>query len=222
MCCRPSVGVAFFIAAILVALAELGDKTQLLVLAFAARYRPVSVLMGVAVAVVMLQLIATIAGGAVGALVPERLVAVGAGLLFVLFGVVTWHTPGEDGAGEGRGRSTRFGPVLTVALAFFVAELGDKTQLLTLSIAAEPGAALRTLGSFVPVGVAPDPRRLSTMIGVWLGSSAGMLVADGVAIAIGSVLGAKLPERIVRRVAAVVFVLFGAVTLVSAFIGRGA
>jgi putative Ca2+/H+ antiporter (TMEM165/GDT1 family) len=108
--------------------------------------------------------------------------------------------------------------VFTVAAAFFVAELGDKTQLMTVSIAADPSAALRTLERVVPGLQAPAAGAVGTMVGVWLGSTLGMLLADGVALLIGFLLGARLPERLIRRFAAVVFVLFGVVTLVSAFV----
>ena len=214
-------GVAFLIAAVLVTLAELGDKTQLLVLAFAARYRPVPVLIGVTIAVLALQLLATVVGRAAGAMLPERLISIVAGLLFIGFGVWTWRDSGDDGGEQEAEPPSRFGPIIAVATAFFVAELGDKTQLMTISIAADPAAALRTLGSVAPAVTPPDPGALGTSVGVWFGSTVGMLIADGLAIAVGAVLGQKLPEKLIRRVAAVVFVVFGLVTLASVFIGNG-
>jgi putative Ca2+/H+ antiporter (TMEM165/GDT1 family) len=213
------VGAAFLIALLLVTLAELGDKTQLLVLALAARYRPTHVIVGVAIAVLLLQLIAVLLGTVAGSLLPEKAVAIVAGLLFIGFGVWTWRDASGDEEDEQiaeRGRG--LGPVLTVAAAFFVAELGDKTQLMTVSIAADPSAALRTLEQVIPGLQPPAAGTAGTMIGVWLGSTLGMLLADGVALLIGFLLGARLPERLIRRMAAVVFVLFGVVTLVSAFV----
>jgi len=213
------VGAAFLIALLLVTLAELGDKTQLLVLALAARYRPTHVIVGVAIAVLLLQLIAVLLGTVAGSLLPEKAVAIVAGLLFIGFGVWTWRDASGDEEDEQiaeRGRG--LGPVLTVAAAFFVAELGDKTQLMTVSIAADPSAALRTLERVIPGLQPPAAGTAGTMIGVWLGSTLGMLLADGVALLIGFLLGARLPERLIRRFAAVVFVLFGVVTLVSAFV----
>ena len=212
-------GAAFLIALLLVTLAELGDKTQLLVLALAARYRPTHVIVGVAIAVLLLQLIAVLLGTVAGSLLPEKAVAIVAGLLFIGFGVWTWRDASGDEEDEQiaeRGRG--LGPVLTVAAAFFVAELGDKTQLMTVSIAADPSAALRTLEQVIPGLQPPAAGTAGTMIGVWLGSTLGMLLADGVALLIGFLLGARLPERLIRRFAAVVFVLFGVVTLVSAFV----
>lgn len=212
-------GAAFLIAFLLVGLAELGDKSQLLLLTFAARYRPLKVVVGAAIAIFALQLLSVAIGQAVGALLPEKLIAVVAGLLFIAFGVMTWRNSGEDGEEESAPKFARFGPILTVTAALLVAELGDKTQLMTVSIAADPAAALRTLGSFADGIRAPEAGTLTTSLGVWLGSSLGFLAADAIAIVVGAVLGARLPERVISRVSAVVFVLFGIVTLASAFVG---
>ena len=78
--------------------------------------------------------------------------------------------------------------ILTVGTAFFLAELGDKTMLATVTLATHESA-----------------------LGTWVGSTAGMVAADAIAIAIGRVLGARLPERAIRIGAAVAFVVFGAV-----------
>ncbi len=207
-------------AFLLVALAELGDKSQLLLVAFAARYRPLSVLAGAAIAVAALQLLAVAAGGLAGSLLPTALVAVVAGIAFIVFGVLTWRGPSGGVAEDGRGAVWRSGPVLTVAAAFFLAEFGDKTQLMTVSIAADPAAAFRTLGAIAAGFPAPEAGASGTLIGVWSGSTLGMLAADAVAIALGAAAGHRLPERVIRRVAAVVFIVFGVITLVSAFVIR--
>lgn len=212
--------VAFLIAFVLVGLAELGDKSQLLLLTFACRYKPLKVLVGTALAVFVLQLASVAIGSAVGALLPERLVAAVAGVLFIGFGVLTWRSAGEPGEGEEEVRPSRFGPVLTVAAALLLAEFGDKTQLMTVSIAADPAAALRTLGSLGGSLHAPSAGTFATSFGVWLGSSLGFIAADAIAIVVGAVLGARLPERLIARLSAVVFVLFGAITLASAFLGE--
>lgn len=209
---------AVLIAFVLVALAELGDKSQLLLVAFAARHRPLKVLAGAALAVFALQGLAVTFGRVVGSLVPDRVVAVAAGLLFIGFGVAAWRDSHDADGEDGPGRASRFGPVLTVALAFFVAEFGDKTQLLTMSIAADPAAALRGLGALGAALPVPETGSMSTALGVWLGSSLGMLAADAIAIAVGAIAGARLPARRIARFSAVVFVVFGLVTLASAFV----
>jgi putative Ca2+/H+ antiporter (TMEM165/GDT1 family) len=160
-------------------------------------------------------------GGVRGRLATVRKGTAVAGLLFIGFGVWTWRDSGDDGGEQEAEPPSRFGPIIAVATAFFVAELGDKTQLMTISIAADTAAALRTLGSVAPAVTPPDPGALGTSVGVWFGSTVGMLIADGLAIAVGAVLGQKLPEKLIRRVAAVVFVVFGLVTLASVFIGNG-
>lgn len=209
---------AFLIAFVLVGLAELGDKSQLLLLGFAARYRPVKVIVGAAIAIGILQALGVVAGGLIGAYLPERVVAVAAGLLFIGFGIATWRARGE-GSEDGDPRPVRFGPILTVAAALLIGELGDKTQVMTMSIAADPAASIRALGALGAGLTPPEAGALSTGFGVWLGSSLGFLVADMVAIVTGAVLGSRLPERAISRVSAVVFVLFGVMTLVSAFAG---
>lgn len=215
-------GAAFAIAFVLVALAELGDKSQLLLLAFAARYRPLKVVIGAALAIFTLQLASVAIGRVAGELLPGRLVAIVAGALFVVFGVVTWRGADERDDGDGAVSPARFGPILTVAGALLLAELGDKTQLMTVSIAADPAAALRTMGSLAPAIEAPGPGAFTTALGVWLGSSLGFLAADGLAIGLGALLGSRLPARPIARVSAVVFVVFGAITLASAFVGPAA
>lgn len=212
-------GAAFILAFVLVGLAELGDKSQLLLLGFAAKYRPAKVVAGAAIAILLLQATAVLLGRAVGALIPAGVVSVIAGLLFVVFGVVTWRSAGDDDAEDEGGRTFALGPVLTVAAALLLAEFGDKTQLMTVSIAADPAAALRTLGSFASGIEPPEAGTTATALGVWLGSSAGFLAADALAIVIGAVLGARLPRRAIARFSAVVFVIFGLVTLASAFVG---
>ncbi|MBN2248241.1 MAG: TMEM165/GDT1 family protein [Coriobacteriia bacterium] len=210
-------GAAFLIAFVLVGLAELGDKSQLLLLGFSARYRPVKVVIGAALAIALLQALGVLAGGLIGAYLPERVVAVVAGLLFIGFGVASWRVREEGPAREAE-RMGRFGPVLTVAAALFIGELGDKTQVMTMSIAADPAASIRALGAIGAGLTAPTAGTFSTGLGVWLGSSLGFLLADMVAIVGGALLGSRLPERMISRASAVVFVLFGVITLLSAFV----
>jgi putative Ca2+/H+ antiporter (TMEM165/GDT1 family) len=105
---------------------------------------------------------------------------------------------------------------LVSAVFITLAELGDKTQIMTMTIAADPTGAVRSLGALRerPAGHVSPARGLW---GVWLGSTAGMMLADGVAIVVGAMLGRKLPERLITRVSGTVFILFGLWAL-SAFI----
>ncbi|MFA5843336.1 MAG: TMEM165/GDT1 family protein [Coriobacteriia bacterium] len=209
---------AFTVAAVLVALAELGDKTQMLTLVLASRYRGWQVLAGVTAAVLGLQLLATAFGRAVGGLVPERVLAVVTGLLFIGFGLWTLRPGPDEDAEEEADRGSRFGPILAVAAAFFLAELGDKTQVLTMSIAADPGAAARPLAFLGGWLRGPAPSGTAAFLGVWFGSTLGMVAVNSLSIVAGAAIGKRLPRRVVARVSGVVFILFGVATLMASTI----
>ena len=216
---------ALAVATVLITLAELGDKTQLLALALACRYKAWQVLVGIFVATLAIHLLSTLAGQLVGDIIPRFWLSIATGLLFIGFGV--WTLRGEkEEDDDGAGNKGRFGPILTVAVAFFLAELGDKTQIMTMTIAADPAAVLRTLGAAGPaitdalrsLGLsAQGLTSTQTFWGVWMGSTVGMMIADGIAIIVGAVLGKKLPERLITRISGVIFILFGVASLVAAF-----
>ncbi len=216
---------AFVVATILITLAELGDKTQLLALALACRYKAWQVLVGIFVATLAIHLLSTVAGQLIGDVIPKLWLSIVTGLLFIGFGIWTLRGDKDDDDGA---RTSKFGPIVTVGIAFFLAELGDKTQIMTMTIAADPAAVLRTFGSAGPaiagalksIGLtAQGLTSGDTFWGVWLGSTVGMMIADGVAIIVGSVLGKKLPERLITRISGVIFILFGVASLVAAFVG---
>lgn len=177
----------------LVFLAELGDKSMLLAIAMAAKYRPVPVLGGIGLAAFTMLGLATVAGAALGAALPERALAIGGGLLFLVFGVCTLR--GEEDHDEG-GDLRSASVLIGVTLAFLVAEFGDKTMLATATLASNRAA-----------------------LPIWLGASVGMTLASGIAIAMTAVLGSRLPERVVRLVAAGAFLVFGALLLFDAIRG---
>ena len=209
----------FVVATILIALAELGDKTQLLALVLACRYKPGQVLLGIFGATLLIHLLSTVAGAAVGSVVPQSVLTWVSGALFVGFGV--WTLRGDSVGEDADTPASRFGPVITSGIAFFIAELGDKTQIMTMTIAAGPGAALRSFGGFargwLPAGLAPG-HGMWALVGVWLGSTLGMLIADGLAILVGAVLGKKLPERLITRISGVLFIMFGVALIASRFL----
>src|SRR3972149_1881506 len=147
---------------LLIAAAEMGDKTQLLTLAFAARRAAGHVLGGVLIGTLANHALAVGLGGAALLVLPLAWVKVAAGLSFIGFGLWTLRGDRLSGAEE-----RNFGhPLLTVAVSFFIAEMGDKTQLATAVLAAEARA----------------------LVPVWLGSSLGMVVANGLAIGAGAAL----------------------------------
>ena len=176
--------------------AELGDKSQLMALTFATRYRTVPVLIGIIAATAIVHAVSVLVGGALGATLPTRPINAIAGLAFVGFGL--WTLRGDHLSEEEERRATQPARhvVLTVGGVFFLAELGDKTMLATITLAARDG-----------------------LFGTWLGSTVGMVVADAMAIGVGRLLGARLPERAIRIAAALSFFAFAGLLLWEAISG---
>ncbi len=174
---------AFVTSLIFVILAEMGDKTQLLAMAFATRFKWQTVMWGVLVATILNHLFAVIVGSYLTHFIPMNYIQIAAAISFIIFGL--WTIRGDELNGEDKG--CRYNPFWTVAIAFFIAEMGDKTQLATIALAAQ----------------------FNTILPVWLGTTTGMMIADGIGIMIGIVLGKKIPERVVKWFAAVIFILFG-------------
>jgi putative Ca2+/H+ antiporter (TMEM165/GDT1 family) len=178
--------VAFLFAAGAVVLAEMGDKTQLLAMAFAAKFKASQVMLGVFVATVLNHALAVAVGNFITRFATIQLWIQGvAALSFIFFGL--WTIRGDQLEGE-ENSTTRFGPIFTVAVAFFIAEMGDKTQLATIAIATK----------------FPE-----YPLGILLGTTTGMLIADGIGIVVGIVLRKRIPERTVKLVSAGAFVIFG-------------
>jgi len=176
---------SFFISLVMVFLAEMGDKTQLVALALAGRYRLRTVLLGILAATAAAHVVSVAAGAFLGGLLAGPWLQFLAGVSFLLFGI--WTLRGDDDGDDGiRNAAT---PFLIVFWTFFLGEMGDKTMFTTASMAAQHRA------DFVPV---------------WVGSTLGMVAADSLAIGIGWLAGNRLPQRKVRIAAAAVFFAFGA------------
>lgn len=187
---------AFWISLFFVFIAEMGDKTQLVALAFATRYSVKTVLAGVFGATLVVHLLSVFLGEAASWALPTFWIQLLAGLSFIVFGL--WTLRGDNLDEDGRKTESRFGPLMTVAVTFFLAELGDKTMLATITIASQ----------------------YQSFVGVWLGSVLGMVVADGLAIIVGRVMGKRLPERAIKYGAAAIFLLSGLFTLYEAWMRR--
>lgn len=166
--------------------AELGDKSQLMALAFAARYRALPVLVAITVATAIVHAFSVLAGGLLGTAFPSETVSVIAGLAF--FGFAAWTLRGDQLSERDEERASRRhrSPFIAVGVAFFLAELGDKTMLATVTLATT-----------------------EEWFGTWLGSTLGMVAADALAIVVGRELGARVSARAIRIGAAVSFVIFG-------------
>ncbi len=182
----------FLAAFTLVFCAEMGDKTQLIVMAFTARYSWRPVMAAVLAATLANHGLAVLLGVFLGGLLPETEMRVVGSLAFIVFGLLTLREKDDDDDEEvHRSRS----PFWTVALTFFLGEMGDKTQLAVLTIAAEQGAWLPVLA----------------------GSTAAMMIADGMGIVLGSKLRRHVSPQTMKRVSAAVFILCGIAGLISIF-----
>ncbi len=177
---------AFFLPLFWVFLAELGDKTQLVALCFATRFRTRTVMAGVFSATLLVHIGSVVLGGAADRLLPAAWVRLIAGLAFIGFGI--WTIRGDELDDESCRNKQGRSPFWIVATTFFLAELGDKTMLTTVAQAA-----------LYPKYAAA----------VWIGSSLGMVVSDGFAIAMGRILGHRLPYKAVKIGAALLFFAFG-------------
>jgi putative Ca2+/H+ antiporter (TMEM165/GDT1 family) len=177
---------AFLISFGIIFLAELGDKSQLMAMAFAARYPARTILIAITTATALVHLVSVLIGAAFGAALPTDTISVVAGLAFLAF--AAWTLRGDELGDQDMTRAEHASRsvFLTVGVAFFLAELGDKTMLATITLATDNG-----------------------LVGTWIGSTLGMVAADGLAIIVGQQLGARLPERVVKIGASLTFVLFG-------------
>jgi putative Ca2+/H+ antiporter (TMEM165/GDT1 family) len=181
---------ALLVAAGVVFLAELGDKTMLLAVSLATRYRPLPVLAGITLAYAGANLLSVTVGGALGAALPTAPIRVGGGLLFLFF---AWRSWSDDDADEGGTPEVPPGHVVrSVATAMFVAELGDKTMLATATLAAQESPVL-----------------------TWIGATLGIIACGSLAVLVGRALGERLSGRTTRLLSAVLFASFGIVLLVD-------
>jgi putative Ca2+/H+ antiporter (TMEM165/GDT1 family) len=178
---------AFIASLIFVVLAEMGDKTQLLGMAFATRFRWQTVMWGVFIATAANHLLAAAAGSYLTLIAPMGIIKVAAAVSFILFGL--WTIRGDQLSGEDQ--RYQFSPFWTVTIAFFMAEMGDKTQLATISLAVE----------------------YNVVINVWMGTTLGMMISNAFGIIVGIVMGKKIPERAIKWGSALIFIIFGAVGL---------
>jgi putative Ca2+/H+ antiporter (TMEM165/GDT1 family) len=161
-------------------------------LAFATRYRALPVLVGITIATAVVHLVSVLIGAGLGATLPRDAISIIAGLAF--FGFAVWTLRGDTLSSDEAGRPNRSvrSAVVAASVAFFLAELGDKTMLATIALATREG-----------------------LVGTWLGSTLGMVAADALAIGAGQLLGKRLPDKAIRWGAAASFVCFGVVLVLQ-------
>lgn len=179
----------FIKALLLVVVAEMGDKTQLLAMAMASKYRAKQVMLGVLVATVLNHALAVAVGSYLSSVIPMNAIKLVAAIAFLIFGL--WTLRGDKIDEEDGKKKNKFGPVVTVAIAFFLAEMGDKTQLMTIAIAADSTQPLFIL----------------------MGTTVGMLIADGIGILGGAWMAKHIPEKYIKWGAGMIFMFFGTITL---------
>lgn len=179
--------------------AELGDKSQLMAMTYALRYRWWVVLSAILAATTLVHAASVFFGHFLGLSIPTELMSILAGLSMLAFGL--WTLRGDELDDEEADRAKRVGASVFFAVmsSFTLAELGDKTMLATITLATN-----------------------NDWVGVWIGSTIGMVAADALAIAVGRLLGRHLPERSIAVGAAVLFFGFAAWLLYDGLVGASA
>lgn len=183
---------AFLISTGIVALAEIGDKTQLLAFILAAKFRkPVPIIFGILIATIANHAFAGALGSWITSILgPETL----RWILGVSFIAMAIWTLIPDKFNENEAKQTRYGVFVTTLVAFFLAEMGDKTQVATVALAAQYQA----------------------FISVVAGTTLGMMIANVPAVLAGDKIANKMPVRLVHAIAAAIFALLGVATLLGA------
>lgn len=183
---------AFLISTGIVALAEIGDKTQLLAFLLAARFRrPLPIVAGIFVATIANHAFAAAVGALVSELLGPNVMRWVLGLSFLA--MAAWILV-PDEIDEEESKLARYGVFLTTLIAFFLAEMGDKTQIATVALAA----------------------RFQSMAAVVAGTTAGMLLANVPAVYFGERIAGKVPLKLVHGLAALIFAVLGVLTLLGA------
>ena len=185
---------SFLVSTAVVAVAEFGDKTQLLALVLAARFRkPVPIILGILFATLANHLLAAWAGGLVAAWAGPGVMRWLLGLSFLAMAgwmMIPDKAPDED---AGPGRLKTAGAFLVTLVSFFLVEIGDKTQIATIALAA----------------------RYEAVLVVTLGTTLGMMIANVPAVLMGEVAARKIPMRLAHGVAAVIFAGLGLAALLG-------
>ncbi|MGO4479084.1 TMEM165/GDT1 family protein [Massilia sp. 2TAF26] len=180
---------AFLVSTGIVALAEIGDKTQLLAFLLAARFRrPLPIVFGIFAATIANHAFAAAVGALVSKLLGPEVMRWVLGLAFI--GMAAWIMVPDD-IDENETTPARLGVFLTTVLAFFLAEMGDKTQVATVALAA----------------------RYPSAVAVVAGTTLGMMLANVPAVYFGDRIAGRVPLKLVHGIAALIFVVLGLATL---------
>jgi len=173
-------------------IAEMGDKTQLMLVGMTSKFKIRDIILGTAVAILILNGLAVLAGGLVSTLIPTWLIKLVAAVAFLYFAITSIGSDDDEEEESKENKKFSFPPV-AVAATFFVAELGDKTQLTAVTFGANEG--------------------LSKGLIVWLACSIGLFAADIIGMLIGYLIKSKTPDGFLNNLAYVIFSVFGILTL---------
>lgn len=190
---------ALLLSTAVIFMAEVGDKSQLMALTFATRYRARDVLIGITAATAIVHLGSVAIGAAIGSTFAQMqwAISIAAGVAFLGFGA--WTLRGDELTEDDKEKVHRSSgaAILAVGVAFFLAELGDKTMLATITLATQ-----------------------EHWFGTWIGSTLGMVAADAIAIAGGAYISRKVSTRVVTFGAAAAFFAFGLLLIVQGIAQR--
>ncbi|MGF1626071.1 MAG: TMEM165/GDT1 family protein [Alphaproteobacteria bacterium] len=176
-----------------VALAEIGDKTQLLALVLATRFRaPVPIILGILVATLANHALAAVAGIAVAGWLQSAALQWALGLSFIAMGL--WALKPDRLDPDQAPKTPRYGAFATTLVAFFLVEIGDKTQVATMALAAQ----------------------FQELLMVTIGTTLGMMIANVPAVLIGDLAAARLPLKPIRIAAAAAFIVLGVIACLRA------
>ncbi len=185
---------ALVLSTVVIFVAELGDKSQLMAMTFASRYRARDVLIGITAATAIVHLASVGIGYWVGEAFSDYQgwISIAAGIAFI--GFALWTLRGDELTDDeaDKARKSTGKALVAVGVAFFLAELGDKTMLATITLAVR-----------------------EDWFGVWIGSTVGMVAADALAIVVGFLLGKRLPEKFIKYGAAAAFAIFAVILIIE-------
>ena len=181
----PEFFTAVVVAFGVVFVAELGDKTQLLALNFGSKHSLRQVAIGLTIGYAAAGLVAVSVGGVLGANLPQRPIEIIGGAIFLIFALLAFRDD-DDGDDELGRTIVRSSVIATIALTILVAEMGDKTQIATATLAAR-----------------------SNPMGTWIGATAGEVASGMIGAVAGTIVGDRIPARVLRFSSAVLFAAFG-------------
>ena len=173
----------FLKAFCLVFIAEIGDKSQVLAMTFATKYKAIQVVVGISIGILLNHLLAILVGVYISNIIPIKLLQIIAGFLFIIFGFIAFKTEKN----LSNNKNFNFGATASIAIAFFLGELGDKTQLTAMTLAME--------------GKWP--------IIIFAGTTTAMIVVGCIGIFIIKSINKKIPTYIIKIISGLVFIFLG-------------